>query len=145
MKIVSIISTEKDKLWNNRHSVENKTDAIQHVLRTCCLSIQNAFLGTVSCVCSHMRKQVFKRLRADKNILALTIFSLPCFSFLHWTNMLWKWSVVAQRWYTLIPHRKLAIHIFGTHFVIELSKMFRNCFSEFWYITFTLLISTIRK
>lgn len=29
--------------------------------------------------------------------------------------------------------------------VMELSKMLRNCFKEFWYITFTLLISTIRK
>uniref|UniRef100_A0A2M4D0S6 Putative secreted protein n=1 Tax=Anopheles darlingi TaxID=43151 RepID=A0A2M4D0S6_ANODA len=29
--------------------------------------------------------------------------------------------------------------------VIELSNMIRNCFSEFWYITFTLDISTIRK
>ena len=32
-----------------------------------------------------------------------------------------------------------------TYFVMALSKMVRNCLSEFWYITFTLLISTIRK
>lgn len=32
-----------------------------------------------------------------------------------------------------------------TYFVIELSKMIRNCFSEFWYMMLTLLNSTIRK